>query len=242
LNALELQKKSLGDVKFTILGAGAAGIAIVRLLTTMGAHRNNFYVVDRSGIIHTQRKDLNPFKWAVAADTEKRTLAEAMQGCDIFIGVSGANLVTKDMIISMADKPIIFALSNPVPEIRPEVVASLRDDAIIATGRSDYPNQVNNVLGFPYIFRGALDVRARCINEDMQIAAVNALRALTHENVPNEVLAAYGLESLAFGPDYIIPKPLDPRLKQGISAAVAQAAISSGVAQAPYPEHYPSIR
>ena len=137
LNALELQGKSLEDARFTILGAGAAGIAIVRLLTTMGAHRNNFYVVDRGGVIHTQRKDLNPFKWAVAADTDKRTLADAMQGCDIFIGVSGANLVTEEMITSMAEKPIIFALSNPVPEIRPEVVEGLRDDAIMATGRPE---------------------------------------------------------------------------------------------------------
>jgi malate dehydrogenase (oxaloacetate-decarboxylating)(NADP+) len=242
LNALELQGKSLDNARFTILGAGAAGIAIVRLLTTMGAHRNNFYVVDRGGVIHTQRKDLNPFKWAIAADTDKRTLADAMQGCDIFIGVSGANLVTEEMITSMAEKPIIFALSNPVPEIRPEVVEGLRDDAIMATGRSDYPNQVNNVLGFPYIFRGALDVRARRINEDMQIAAVNALRALTHEEIPAEVLEAYELASLAFGPDYIIPKPLDPRLRERVSAAVAKAAIDSGVAQAPYPDHYPSIR
>ncbi|MEJ2591533.1 MAG: malic enzyme-like NAD(P)-binding protein [Candidatus Thiodiazotropha sp.] len=241
LNALELQGKQLEEATITVLGAGAAGIAIVRLLTSMGARRNNIYVVDRGGIIHTQRKDLNPFKWAVAADTEKRTLADAMNGCDIFIGVSGPNLVSKEIMATMAPKPIVFALSNPIPEIRPKVVASIRDDVIMATGRSDYPNQVNNVLGFPYIFRGALDVRARRINEDMQIAAVHALKDLTHEPVPQEVLEAYGLEALTIGPDYIIPKPLDPRLRARVSAAVAKAAVDSGVAQLPYPAHYPAI-
>ncbi len=239
LNALELQGKSLDEAKITVLGAGAAGIAIVRLLTSMGAHRNNIFVTDRGGIIHTQRKDLNPFKWAVAADTDKRTLADAMQGCDIFVGVSGANLVSREMIASMAPKPIVFALSNPVPEVRPKLVASVRDDVIMATGRSDYPNQVNNVLGFPYIFRGALDVHASRINEDMQIAAVHALKDLAHEPVPQEVLEAYDLQQLTFGPDYIIPKPLDPRLRERVSAAVAHAAVESGVAQAPYPSHYP---
>jgi malate dehydrogenase (oxaloacetate-decarboxylating)(NADP+) len=240
LNALELQGKSLEEAKITILGAGAAGIAIVRLLISMGAHRNNFYVIDRGGVIHTQRKDLNPFKWGVANETDKRTLADAMQDCDIFIGVSGANLVNEALIASMAPKPIIFALSNPVPEIRPEVVKQVRDDAIMATGRSDYPNQVNNVLGFPFIFRGALDVRASRINDDMQIAAVNALKDLTHQAVPKEVLEAYELQSLAFGADYIIPKPLDPRLKSWVSSAVARAAVNSGVAKLPYPEHYPA--
>ncbi len=240
LNALELQGKSLSEARITILGAGAAGIAIVRLLTSLGAHRNNFYVIDRGGIIHTQRKDLNPHKWAIAAETGKRTLEEAMQGCDIFIGVSGANLVSEAMVTSMADKPIIFALSNPVPEIRPSTVKRLRDDVIMATGRSDYPNQVNNVLGFPFIFRGALDVRASRINEDMQIAAVQALKALTHEPVPEDVLEAYGLDNLAFGPEYIIPKPLDPRLRTRISSAVARAAVASGVARSPYPAHYDS--
>jgi len=241
LNALELQGKSLDQATITVLGAGAAGIAIVRLLTSMGAHRNNIYVIDRGGIIHTQRKDLNPFKWAVAADTEKRTLADAMQDCDIFIGVSGPNLVSAEMIASMAPKPIVFALSNPVPEVRPKLVASVRDDVIMATGRSDYPNQVNNVLGFPYIFRGALDVRASRINDDMQIAAVHALKDLTHEAVPAEVLEAYGLTALSFGPDYIIPKPLDPRLRERVSAAVARAAVESGVARLPYPAHYPAL-
>jgi malate dehydrogenase (oxaloacetate-decarboxylating)(NADP+) len=239
INALELQGKSLADASITVLGAGAAGIAIVRLLTSLGARRNNVLVVDRGGVIHTQRKDLNPFKWAVAADTEKRTLADAMRGCDILIGVSGPNLVSREMLASMAPRPIVFALSNPVPEVRPKVVASVRDDVIMATGRSDYPNQVNNVLGFPYIFRGALDVRASRINEDMQIAAVRALMQLTREPVPQEVLEAYDLTELAFGADYIIPKPLDPRLRARVSAAVAKAAIESGVARLPYPAHYP---
>ncbi len=240
LNALELQGKRLEDAKFTILGAGAAGIAIVRLLTCMGAQRNNFYVIDRGGVIHTQRKDLNPYKWGVATETDKRTLADAMQDCDIFIGVSGANLVSEELIAGMAAKPVIFALSNPVPEVRPEVVERVRDDAIMATGRSDYHNQVNNVLGFPFIFRGALDVRAARINDDMQIAAVNALKDLTHQQVPQEVLDAYDLQSLTFGADYIIPKPLDPRLKSWVSSAVAEAAVDSGVARLPYPEHYPA--
>lgn len=239
INALELQGKTLEDAKVTILGAGAAGIAIVRLLTSMGAHRNNIFVVDRGGIIHTLRKDLNPFKWAVAADTEKRTLEDAMADCDIFIGVSGPNLISREMLASMAPNPIVFALSNPVPEIRPKVVASVRDDVIMATGRSDYPNQVNNVLGFPFIFRGALDVRASRINEDMQIAAVHALKDLTHEPVPQDVLEAYDLTELTFGPDYIIPKPLDPRVRSRVSAAVARAAVESGVARAPYPSDYP---
>ncbi len=241
LNALELQGKTLDQVTITVLGAGAAGIAIVRLLTCLGARRNNIYVIDRGGVIHTQRKDLNPFKWAVAADTEKRTLSDAMSDCDIFIGVSGPNLVTPEMIASMAPKPVVFALSNPVPEVRPKMVAGVRDDVIMATGRSDYPNQVNNVLGFPYIFRGALDVHASRINEDMQIAAVHALKDLTHEPVPSEVLQAYELSELAFGPDYIIPKPLDPRLRERVSAAVARAAVETGVARAPYPAHYPPL-
>lgn len=241
LNALELQEKLLENASITILGAGAAGLAIVRLLTSLGAHRKNIYVVDRSGVIHTQRKDLNPFKWAVAADTQKRTLADAMAGCDIFIGVSGPGLVSREMIAGMAPKPILFALSNPVPEVRPKLVTRVRDDAIMATGRSDYSNQVNNVLVFPYIFRGALDVRASRINEDMQIAAVHALKDLTREPVPGEVLDAYDLEHLDFGPGYIIPKPFDHRLRKWVCAAVARAAVESGVAQMPYPEHYPPL-
>ena len=241
LNALELQGKTLEEATVVCLGAGAAGIAAMRLLMAMGAHRKNIYVLDRGGVIHIGRKDLNPYKWGVAADTDKRTLADALNGADVFIGVSGPDLMSREMLASMAPKPVVFALSNPVPEIRPEVAREVRDDLVMATGRSDYPNQVNNVLCFPFIFRGALDVRASRINEDMQIATVQALRALTHEPAPQSVLDAYGIEQLTFGPDYIIPKPLDPRLKTAISAAVAGAAVESGVARAPYPEYYPPM-
>jgi len=239
LNALELQGKRLEEARIAVLGAGAAGIAAIRLLLTLGAHRRNIYAIDREGVIHTGRKDLNPFKFGVAADTQRRTLADAMEGADVFIGVSGPDLVTPQMLAAMAPRPIVFALSNPVPEIRPEVARQVRDDLIMATGRSDYTNQVNNVLGFPYIFRGALDVRASRINEDMQIAAVHALKDLTLLPVPDGVLQAYGLDHLSFGPDYIIPKPLDPRLRELVPAAVARAAVASGVARLPYPAHYP---
>jgi malate dehydrogenase (oxaloacetate-decarboxylating)(NADP+) len=239
LNALDLQEKTLDDARIVVIGAGAAGIATIRLLCAMGGHRNNILAVDREGVVHTGRHDLNPFKWGVAADTEKRTLADAMDDADAVVGVSGPGIITPDMVASMAPRPVIFALSNPVPEIRPEVARSVRDDIIMATGRSDYPNQVNNVLGFPYIFRGALDVRASRINEDMQIAATTALRNLTHEPVPPAVLDAYGLEALRFGPDYIIPTPFDPRLRARVSAAVAKAAIETGVARSGWPAHYP---
>ncbi len=241
LNALELQDKRLEEARIVVLGAGAAGIAAVRLLCCMGAHRNNILVLDRQGVIHTGRKDLNPYKWSVAADTGLRTLSEAMAGADVFIGVSGPDLVTPEMLASMADRPVVFALSNPVPEIRPEVAWQVRDDLVMATGRTDYPNQVNNVLGFPFIFRGALDVRARCINEAMQVAAVHALKRLTREPVPRSVLEAYGLDALEAGRDYILPKPLDPRLREWVSPAVAAAAIQTGVARAPWPDHYPPI-
>jgi malate dehydrogenase (oxaloacetate-decarboxylating)(NADP+) len=239
LNALELQGKRLEDVKIVVLGAGAAGIAGIRLLMTLGAHRNNIFAVDRQGVIRTGRKDLNPYKFGIAADTDRRTLSEAMDGADVFIGVSGPDLVSPQVLAGMAPRPIVFALSNPVPEIRPEVAHKVRNDLIMATGRTDYPNQINNVLGFPYIFRGALDVRAACINEDMQIAAVYALKELAHAPVPESVLGAYGLDHLAFGPDYIIPKPLDPRLRDVVPPAVARAAVDSRVARVPYPAHYP---
>ena len=241
LNALELQGKSLESAKIVVLGAGAAGVASVRLLNCLGAHRDNVLVIDRQGVIHCGRKNLTPSKWSVAADTEKRSLADAMDGADVFIGVSGPGLVSEEMLASMAPKPIVFALSNPVPEIRPEIANKVRDDIIMATGRSDYPNQVNNVLGFPFIFRGALDVRASAINEDMQIATVHALREITHEAVPQEVLDAYDLDELSFGADYIIPKPLDPRLGLRVPAAVAKAAIKSGVAKIELPEKYLSV-
>jgi len=241
LNALELQGKKLSDATIVVLGAGAAGIAAVRLLIAMGAHRNNFLVIDRKGVIHAGRGDLSVHKFSVAADTDKRSLEDAMDGADVFIGVSGPDLVTKAMLASMAPKPIVFALSNPVPEIRPEVAMEVRDDMIMATGRSDYPNQVNNVLGFPFIFRGALDVNASRINEAMQIGAVHALKDLTHEPAPQSVLDAYGVESLSFGADYILPKPLDPRLRDAVSPAVARAAMQSGVARGEWPEHYPDL-
>ncbi len=240
LNALELQGKTLEESQIVILGAGAAGIASARLLIAMGAHRNNILMIDRKGVIHVGRGDLNPYKFGVAAETDKRTLDDAMAGADVFIGLSGPDLVSKEQLASMAPKPVIFALSNPVPEIRPEVAHQVRDDMIMATGRSDYPNQVNNVLGFPFIFRGALDVHASRINEAMQIAAVHALKDMTHTPTPQSVLDAYGVECLEFGPDYILPKPLDPRLRDVVPPAVARAAIESGVARGQWPAHYPA--
>ncbi len=240
INALELQGKTLDGAQIVILGAGAAGIAAARLLIAMGASRSNILLIDRKGVIHCGREDLNPYKFSVAAETDRRTLEDAMEGADVFIGVSGPDLVTKAMLASMASRPVVFALSNPVPEIRPEVACEVRDDMIMATGRSDYPNQVNNVLGFPFIFRGALDVRASRINEAMQIAAAHALAELAREPVPESVLRAYGVEALAFGPDYILPKPLDPRLREVVPPAVARAALESGVARGEWPEHYPA--
>ncbi|MFA7096914.1 MAG: malic enzyme-like NAD(P)-binding protein [Gammaproteobacteria bacterium] len=240
LNALELQGKKLEDARIVCLGAGAAGIACMRLLVTLGARKEHIYMIDRKGIIHAGRTDLNEYKVEFALTTDKRTLADAMQDADVFVGVSGPDLVTPEMLASMAPKPVVFALSNPDPEIRPEVARAVRSDLIMATGRSDYPNQVNNVLGFPYIFRGALDVRARRINEAMQVAAVHALSALAKEPVPQEVLDAYLIDRLEFGPEYIIPKPLDPRLIHTVPAAVARAAVESGVAKLGYPDHYPA--
>ncbi len=237
LNALELQGKTLPEAKIVCLGAGAAGIATMRLLVALGAHRDSITMVDRQGIIHVGRSDLNPYKFAFARETDKRTLTDAMEGADVFIGVSGANTLSPDMLKIMAPKPVVFALSNPVPEIKPELAHQVRDDLIMATGRSDYPNQVNNVLCFPYIFRGALNVRARCINQAMLAAAVDAIRFLAHEPIHKDVFKAYpGIETLVFGPEYILPKPVDPRLLKTVSAAVARAALESGVAQQEYRE------
>lgn len=231
LNALELQNKSLSDAKIVCVGAGAAGIASMRLLVALGASKDNMLLLDSKGVIHTGRKDLNAYKFAFARETEARHLSEALKDADVFIGVAKPDLLDERLIQSMAKRPIIFALSNPNPEVRPEVAKHARNDLILATGRSDYPNQVNNVLCFPYIFRGALDVRATCINQAMQIAAVNAIRQLVHEPVPEQVKQDYsGFDSWSFGPDYIIPKPTDPRLREAVSNAVAQAAIESGVA------------
>ena len=239
LNALELQGKRIQDVRIVCLGAGAAGMASLRLCQALGADRDNMFVIDRAGVIYDDRDNLPDYKAEFARNGDgPRTLSEAMQGADVFIGVSGPGLVDAEMIASMADKPVVFALSNPTPEILPEVAQSVRTDLIMATGRSDFPNQVNNVLGFPFIFRGALDVHARTINQAMHLAAVEALRALAHEPVPRTVLDAYGRDSWSFGPEYIIPTPLDPRLIDVVPNAVARAAVDSGAARAPYPAHY----
>ena len=239
LNALEIQGKTLGNAKIVCLGAGAAAIACMRLLVSLGAQRKNLYMIDRRGVIYPGREGLNEYKEEFLNDTDARTLTDALKGADVFVGLSGADLMSADMLRSMAPRPIVFACSNPDPEIKPELALATRDDLIIATGRSDYPNQVNNVLGFPFIFRGALDVRARRINEAMKIAAVNAIRALAKEAVPADVLKAYNISKLEFGRDYIIPKPMDVRLLGIVSGAVARAAVDSGVARLPYPQHYP---
>ncbi|PID47820.1 MAG: malate dehydrogenase [Proteobacteria bacterium] len=231
MNALKLQGKTLEEAKIVCLGAGAAGIASANLLVAMGADRQNIYMIDRQGVIHTGREGLTKEKQLAAIETDKRTLADACDGADVFIGLSGPDLMTPEMLTSMAPKPIVFALSNPNPEIKPELAKATRDDVIIATGRSDYPNQVNNVLCFPFIFRGALDVRASDINMEMQIAVVKALADLTMEPVPQSVKDAYGKDVMEFGPDYIIPTPLDPRLAERIPVAVSQAARDTGVAR-----------
>lgn len=231
VNALKLQGKKLEDAKIVCLGAGAAGIASSNLLMGMGADNENITLIDRKGIIHTGRSDLTKEKQMSAVTTDKRTLEEACEGADVFIGLSGPDLMTADMLKSMAPNPVVFALSNPNPEISPELAHATRDDLIMATGRSDYPNQVNNVLCFPFIFRGALDVRASDINMEMKIAVVKALTDLTMEPVPQSVKDAYGKTDMSFGKDYIIPTPLDPRLGERIPEAVSQAARVTGVAR-----------
>jgi malate dehydrogenase (oxaloacetate-decarboxylating)(NADP+) len=231
LNALEIQNKKIEDARVVCLGAGSAGLASMHLLKALGAKDENLFMVDRSGVIHSERDDLNEYKQEFALHTPLRTLADAMKGADVFIGVSGPDLLAPELLASMAERPVVFALSNPDPEILPELAHKTRSDLIMGTGRSDYPNQVNNVLGFPFIFRGALDVHAKCINQSMQLAAVHALADLAREPVPREVLEAYNLDTMVFGRDYIIPKPLDPRLIHTIPAAVSKAAIGSGVAR-----------
>ena len=233
INALKIQGKKLKNAKIVCLGAGAAGIASMKLLIALGASAKNIYMIDRNGVIHDGRDDLNPYKQEFALTTDKRTLDDACTDADVFIGVSGPDLLSEETLQKMAKKPIIFALSNPDPEIAPRLALEARPDIIMATGRSDFPNQVNNVLGFPFIFRGALDAHATTINQEMQIAAVHALAELTHEPVPKSVLEAYELDNLEFGADYIIPKPLDPRLRDTIPQAVAKAAIDSNVARKP---------
>ncbi|MGK0441894.1 MAG: malate dehydrogenase (oxaloacetate-decarboxylating)(NADP+) [Pseudohongiellaceae bacterium] len=239
LNALEIQGKTLETAKIVCLGAGSAAIACMRLLKSLGAKQENLTMVDRGGVIYAGREGLNEYKEEFAHLTDSRSMAEALEGADVFLGLSGANLLEAELLEKMAPNPIVFACSNPDPEIDPVLAKKTRPDLIMATGRSDYPNQVNNVLGFPFIFRGALDVRSRRINEAMKVAAVNALRAIAKLPVTQEVLDACDEDSLEFGPDYILPKPMDSRLLSSISAAVAQAAIDTGVAQLPYPEHYP---
>jgi malate dehydrogenase (oxaloacetate-decarboxylating)(NADP+) len=233
LNALELSGKKIEDVKIVLNGAGAAGIACLELLKSMGARHDNCIMCDTKGVIYQGRTEgMNQWKSAHAANTAARTLEEAMAGADVFLGVSAKGAVTPEMVASMAENPVIFAMANPDPEITPEEAHAVRPDAIVATGRSDYPNQVNNVLGFPYLFRGALDIHARAINDEMKIACARALAALAREDVPDEVAMAYG-RKLSFGRDYIIPTPFDPRLIHVIPPAVARAGMDTGVARRP---------
>lgn len=243
INALELQGKELSSIKVVCLGAGAAAMASMKLLMELGVSLGNIRMVDRNGVIRKGRDKLNKYKELFAGDFPDVTLEDAMKGADVLIGVSGPDLVNAGMVQSMSDKPVVFALSNPDPEITPAQAFSVRDDLVMATGRSDYPNQVNNVLGFPFIFRGALDVRATSINTEMVIAAAKALARLAHAPVPPQVLSAYQKQegTLYFGPEYIIPTPFDPRLMDYVSTAVAKAAVDSGVARMPYPAHYPPI-
>ena len=234
INALHLTKREIENTKFVSNGAGAASIACVELLKAMGAKNKNIILVDREGVIYKGRQtNMNQWKSGHTVDTDSRTLKDALKGADVFLGLSVPGSVSKEMVLSMADKPIIFAMANPIPEIMPEEIKAVRSDAIIATGRSDYPNQVNNVLGFPYIFRGALDVRASTINEEMKIAAANAIATLARKDVPDEVNAAYHGIQLHYGNEYIIPAPFDPRLISSVSSAVAKAAMDSGVAKKP---------
>lgn len=232
INACLLTGRHLSDIKVAVNGAGAAAIACTELIKAMGVRHENVIMCDRSGVIYQGRDKINQWQSAHAVMTEKRTLKEAMHGADVFLGLSAAGAVTADMVRDMAKAPIIFAMANPEPEIRPELAKEARPDAIIATGRSDYPNQVNNVIGFPFIFRGALDVRATGINEEMKIAAAHAIAELAREAVPEEVAVAYGVRH-TFGPEYIIPAPFDPRLMELVPAAVAKAAMDSGVATKP---------
>jgi malate dehydrogenase (oxaloacetate-decarboxylating)(NADP+) len=234
LNGLEVQKKKIKDVKVVFSGAGAAGIACAELYIKLGVKKENLYLLDTKGLVYKGRVEgMNPYKARLANGDAPADLAEVMKGCDVFAGVSVANLVTKEMVKSMADKPIIMAMANPDPEITYNDAISVRDDLIMATGRSDFPNQVNNVLGFPFIFRGALDVRAKAINDEMKIAAVKALSDLTKEDVPDSVIKAYGDKSFQFGKEYIIPKPFDSRVLIWEASAVAKAAVDSGVARQP---------
>jgi len=235
LNALELQKKKIEKAKFVINGAGAAAMACCQLYISLGAKYENFTLFDKDGVLHEGRKDLDEVKLKFAVKKADLNLEKAIKDADVFVGLSVGNVVTQDMIKSMAKNPIVFAMANPDPEITYEDATAARKDIIMATGRSDYPNMVNNVLGFPYIFRGALDVRATQINEPMKLAAVKALAELAKSPVPDIVNMAYNKQTITFGPEYIIPKPVDPRLLVTVAPAVAKAAIESGVAQKTIP-------
>ena len=229
INAMEISGKDISKIKIVVSGAGAAGIACAKMYKALGA--KHIVMIDSKGVIHSKRTDLTPEKVEFALETEDRTLADAMKGADMFLGLSKPGVVTKEMVASMNKEPIIFALANPVPEIFPEDVVAVRDDVMMGTGRSDYPNQVNNVLGFPFIFRGALDVRAKKITENMKMAAAKALAQLAKEPVPAEVLKASGVSELQFGKEYIIPKPFDKRVLTAVAPAVAKAAVEDGVAR-----------
>ena len=233
LNALEITGRKIEELKLVVCGAGAAAISCSRLYLSLGVRKENIIMVDSKGVINRKRKDLNKYKQEFVTDREVDTLAEAVKGADLFLGLSTANMLSKEMLASMAENPIVFAMANPNPEISYEDAMATRKDLIFATGRSDYPNQINNVLGFPFIFRGALDVRASTINEAMKLAASKALATLAKEPVPDSVLKAYGVDNLSFGKDYIIPKPLDPRLISCVASCVAKAAMDSGVARQP---------
>jgi len=231
LNGIEIAQKKIDTLKVVVNGAGAAAIACVKLFLKLGLRSENITLCDSRGVVSTTRTDLNPMKRQFATSRQVSTLSEALIDADLFLGVSKANILTPEMIRTMADNPIVLALANPDPEISYDKAMSARPDIIFATGRSDYPNQVNNVLGFPYIFRGALDVRATQINNEMLLAAAHALATLARAPIPAQVLHAYGIEELEFGREYLIPKPLDPRLLHTVAPAVAQAAIDSGVAK-----------
>jgi malate dehydrogenase (oxaloacetate-decarboxylating)(NADP+) len=233
LNSLEITGKKIDKIKLVVCGAGAAAISCSRLYLSLGVKKENIVMVDSKGVINRKRKDLNKYKQEFITERDIDTLAEAVKGADIFLGLSTANMMSKEMLASMAKNPIVFAMANPNPEITYEDAMATRDDLIFATGRSDYPNQINNVLGFPFIFRGALDVRASTINEEMKLAASKALASLAKEPVPDSVLKAYNVDKLSFGREYIIPKPLDPRLISCVASCVAKAAIDSGVARQP---------
>jgi len=236
LNALEIAKKNIEDIRVVVNGAGAAGIACSDFYVDLGVKKENILLCDTRGVIFKGRESgMNPYKERYAAETKARTLAEALEGADVFLGLSVGGAMTGDMLASMASNPIVFAMANPDPEILPGDAQEVRSDVIMATGRSDFPNQVNNVLGFPFIFRGALDVRASDVNCAMKVAAARALAALAREEVPSYVLEAYGLDALAFGKDYLIPKPFDRRVYYEVSSAVAEAAVESGIARISFP-------